>query len=149
MIQTNNRNSSTNNHKLRCGSVNQRVRKCVSSGRGQVWDSYTGLAGSRLPRPGWAMKSTAGHAPLHALGCLAITTLERWMAMTPVLFVRVCWHKCGQCAMTRKHATCIMRLSSVRNARVLSKSKELRDNNLYTTTNKCLQCLLKIMYTVF
>ena len=25
----------------------------------------------------------------------------------------------------------------------------LRDKNLYTTTNKCLQALLKIMYTVF
>ena len=25
----------------------------------------------------------------------------------------------------------------------------IRDNNVYTTTNKCLQCLLKTMYTVF
>ena len=25
----------------------------------------------------------------------------------------------------------------------------IRDKNLYTTTNKCLQCLLDIMYTVF
>ena len=25
----------------------------------------------------------------------------------------------------------------------------LRGNNLYTTNNKCLQCLLKMMYTVF
>ena len=25
----------------------------------------------------------------------------------------------------------------------------LRDKDLYTTTNKCLQCLIKIMYTVF
>ena len=25
----------------------------------------------------------------------------------------------------------------------------LRDKDLYTTTNKCLQCLIKLMYTVF
>ena len=25
----------------------------------------------------------------------------------------------------------------------------IRDNNLYTTTNKCLQCLIILMYTVF
>ena len=25
----------------------------------------------------------------------------------------------------------------------------LRDRNLYTTTNKCLQCLFKLMYAVF
>ena len=25
----------------------------------------------------------------------------------------------------------------------------VHDRNLYTTTNKCLQCLIKIMYTVF
>ena len=25
----------------------------------------------------------------------------------------------------------------------------LHDSNLYTTTNKCLQCLVEIMYTVF
>ena len=25
----------------------------------------------------------------------------------------------------------------------------LHDRNLYTTTNKCLQCLIKMMYTVF
>ena len=25
----------------------------------------------------------------------------------------------------------------------------LRDKDLYTTTNKCLQCLIQIMYTVF
>ena len=25
----------------------------------------------------------------------------------------------------------------------------LRDKDLYTTTNKCLQCLIKITYTVF
>ena len=27
--------------------------------------------------------------------------------------------------------------------------KRIRDNNLYTTTNKCLQCLLKLIYRVF
>ena len=26
---------------------------------------------------------------------------------------------------------------------------DIRDKNLYTTTNKCLQCLLEIMYSVF
>ena len=31
----------------------------------------------------------------------------------------------------------------------LHKGPHLRDKNLYTTTNKCLQCLFKIMYTVF
>ena len=29
------------------------------------------------------------------------------------------------------------------------RSPLVRDNHLYTTTNKCLQCLLKIKYTVF
>ena len=28
-------------------------------------------------------------------------------------------------------------------------SSSLHDKQLYTTTNKCLQCLLRIMYTVF
>ena len=28
-------------------------------------------------------------------------------------------------------------------------SPPLHDRNLYTTTNKCLQCLIKLMYTVF
>ena len=27
--------------------------------------------------------------------------------------------------------------------------KHVRDNNLYTTTNKCSQCLLEVIYTVF
>ena len=32
----------------------------------------------------------------------------------------------------------------------LGRSKwKVRDNSLYTTTNKCLECLPKIMYTVF
>ena len=28
-------------------------------------------------------------------------------------------------------------------------TETMRDKDLYTTTNKCLQCLIKIMYTVF
>ena len=31
----------------------------------------------------------------------------------------------------------------------LRRRSHLRDKNVYTTTNKCLQCLIKIMYTVF
>ena len=27
-------------------------------------------------------------------------------------------------------------------------NNNIRDKNLYTTTNKCLQCLIKLMYTV-
>ena len=42
----------------------------------------------------------------------------------------------------------IMSIATVMLLTNLTNTK-LRDNNSYTTTNKCLRCLLKIMYTVF
>ena len=46
------------------------------------------------------------------------------------------------------YTTCIVHSVSCITHRAVTQSV-LRDKDLYTTTNKCLQCLIKTMYTVF